>query len=306
MWAVGAGEESAKSTTDRPARPLPFPAALIPAPGPIPPAVPTEQAPAVPGVEEPPARALWVAALAAFALVFFGPLIALAAVSDDPPSVRVFQTDGRVSALVADGGLRVLILNSTDPRTANAALGEARPWEPGPDVIVAPSTDDVATGLLSAIRASSPQSVIIAGLPGAGTLWHALERECESRGIDVTYTVGSTSIVGERVTLTVFGIEDDEDEGRAVIVRRTAGGASVAIALDRGLPRVRSHVVVTTGDADAVNADLIVTTDDDARPVRQPELALGFRERARLLLNADAVEVFGGTFRGPSTRSTDE
>lgn len=243
-------------------------------------------------------RFAWLAVIVAFVVTLAVPLLARAAIQDDPPNIRILQTDGRISALIADGELRVLVLNSSDPRTASATLGEARPWEPRPQIIIVPSDDAAATGLLAVVRASRPRAVLVAGLPGANPIWHALDLECRERGIDLEYTAGSMRIEGTTLTLTVFGVPLGTDEGRAVIVRRNDGDATVALALDRGQPVVAAHALVTSGAAPSANADLVITTDGEPRRMTHPELVLGYRDRARITLQRDRIDVFGGTYRG--------
>jgi len=245
-------------------------------------------------------RRMWCAALIGFVLTIALPLLAIAEMTDEPPEVRVLQTDGRVSSLIADGAVRILVLNTTDPRTALSALGEARPWEPAPQVIIAPSDNEAAVGLLAVIRAANPQAVIVAGLPGANLEWHLLERECRERGIDLEFTVGNMRIAGESLSVTVSGVGTDMDVGRVVVVRRDDNGATLALALDRGVPDVSAHALVTTGKAEAAQAVLTITTSDEPRRVTHAEVALGFRERARIVLARGGIEIFGGTFRAAS------
>jgi hypothetical protein len=143
--------------------------------------------------------------------------------------------------------------------------------------------------------------VIVAGLPGADPVWHALEQACAARDIELDYTVESMRVDGDRVDITVFGV--DADGGSAVVVRRNDGGTTLAIALDRGTPAIRAHALVTSGSGDAANADLVVTTSGEARRVTHDEVVLGFASQSTIVLERDAIAVFGGTYRARSEDS---
>lgn len=243
-------------------------------------------------------RREWVLAGIAALVAFVIPMALVGRLDDPKPEIRVLETSRRLSALVIDGDARILIVNTDDREAAGAFLGRiAQPWEERPQTIVAASTDEAAIGLWEALQRLDPASVIIAGIPGADPLWAAIDAECSRRRIDLTYVSDRAALATGRLAVTIFGVPPEAIGSRRVVVRR--GNANVVIALDDMPPPVDGQALVFNGDPTAVDTDLLVTSDDAPRTPRQHELLVDDRRAARLVLDEDAVRVFGGVLRAP-------
>lgn len=239
----------------------------------------------------------WVAGLLAGLLTFGMPFLLLEWLTDDPPVVRVARTGGQLSALVADGDTRVLVVNADDREELRAALGKfGRPWEPRPRLLIAPPDDAAAVGLWEALQTTDPERVVVTGVPGADPLWAAIERRCRDAGIELTWLTDRLVVDTARLRLTIFGTAPDTRAGSAVVVRR--GGANVVLALDEREQRVAGQVLVTSAEEPRTTADVVVTSRSEPHELTRDEVVVG-RDVVELVLDAQRVRVFGGTHRGP-------
>jgi hypothetical protein len=220
---------------------------------------------------------------------------------DDPaPEVRVLAGPKRLSALVIDGDARVLILNTNDREATVALLGRiAQPWEATPTTLVAPASDDAAIGLWEALQRLEPASAIVAGIPGADPLWSAIDAECARRGIDLRYISDRALLEVGRLDLTIFGTPPEQAGATGVVIRR--GDVNVAVAFDAVPLPVEAHALLMNGDPAPATPDLLVTSDDSPRLPKQHELLVGELRYVRLVIEDDAVRVFGGVLLSPGT-----
>jgi hypothetical protein len=233
--------------------------------------------------------------------MFVVPMTVVGWLDNPPPEVRVLDTADQLSTLVVDDDARILVVNTSDREAAAAFLGRiAQPWEQKPQTIVASSSDDAALGLWEALQRLEPSSVIIAGIPGAEPLWSAIEAECANRRIDLRYVADRAVIATDRLNLTVFGAPPETSTGRGVVVRR--GSVSLVIALDAIPPRVEAHTLIFNGDPAPTTPDLLLTSDDTSRTPPQHEVLVGDLNAVRLVIEEDAVRVFGGILRSPKGR----
>lgn len=243
----------------------------------------------------------WLLAGIAALVVFIVPMTVVGWLDDPQPEIRVLETDARLSTLVIDDDVRILIINTDNREAAGAFLGRiAQPWEPKPQTIIAAASDEAAIGVWEALQRLDPSSVIIAGIPGADPLWSAIEAECTRRQVDLRYVADRAAIATDRLSLTIFGAPPEIDSGRGVVVRR--GNASVLVALDAVPPRVEGQALIFNGDPAPATPDLLVTSDDRPRTPPQHELLVNDRRAARLVIEEDAVRVFGGVLRPPKGR----
>ncbi len=241
----------------------------------------------------------WLLAGVAAFVVFIVPMTVVGWLNDPQPEIRVLETDERLSTLVIDDDARILIVNTSNREAAGAFLGRiAQPWEPKPQTIVAAASDEAAIGVWEALQRIDPISVVIAGIPGADPLWSAIEAECASRQIDLRYVTDRATITTDRLHLTVFGAPPETDTGRGVVIRRDT--VSILIALDAVPPRVDAQALIFNGDPAPATPDLVVTSDDSPRTPSHHEVLVGDLRAVRLVIEEDAVRVFGGVLRPPS------
>jgi hypothetical protein len=232
-------------------------------------------------------------------MVVLLPLSVLALTDDPGPHLRLLETRGRISALVVDGDARVLIVNSVDREAARAALGElARPWESEPQMLIGPAEDGAAIGLWEALARTQPATVVIVGIPGANPIWSAIEQECQRRAIHLTWVAGTAQVDLPRMTLSMHAPAPEQAGGQYVILARA--NTRIGLALDGPAPR-GVHALVTNRPSERNDADLLVTTNREARRVTQPEIVMGRREVARITLEDARLRVLGGTYRAPET-----
>ena len=173
---------------------------------------------------------LCVGVLAAL-LVCGVPLYAISRAAPDQPELRVLATGDQLSALLADGDARVLIINARDRSVARSALGHlTRPWEPHITTLVAPANDNAAPGLLEALERTLPSSVVVVGAPGADPTWAEIERICGERAIALTIITDAASMATARLSVTFLADAAATGSG-ALIAQR--GDISVLFALAR-------------------------------------------------------------------------
>ena len=240
----------------------------------------------------------WLLAGIAALIVFIVPMTVVGWLDDPPPEVRVLETREWLSSLIVDDDARILIVNTYDREAAGAFLGRiAQPWERRPQTIVASSDDGAAIGVWEALQRLEPSTVVIAGIPGADPLWSAIEAECARRHIELRYVADRAVISTDRLNLTIFGASPEIKIGRGVVVRR--GNVSVVIALDAVPPLVDAQALIMYGDPAPATPDLLVTSDDSPRTPLQHEVLVNDRRAARLVIDENAVRVFGGVLRSP-------
>jgi hypothetical protein len=243
-------------------------------------------------------RREWLVAGIAALIAFVVPLSIVSWLDHPEPEIRLLASVERISALVVDGDARVLIANSDDREEAGAMLGRiAQPWEPRPRTIVAPSDARGALSLWEALQRLDPATVVVAGIPGADPLWAAIDAECSRRNIELRYISDRATISAGRLDLTIFGTPADVDGGSGVVIRR--GNVNVVAAFDAIPPPVPGQVLIYNGDPAPASPDLLVSTDDAPRTVEHSELLVTGRRYARLVLDQEAVRVFGGVLRTP-------
>jgi hypothetical protein len=248
-----------------------------------------------------PRRLEWLLAGLAALVVFTVPMTVIGWLDNPAPEVRVLASPERLSALVIDGDARVLIVNTDDREGAVALLGRiAQPWETKPVTVIAPAEDGAAIGLWEVLQRLDPVSVVVAGVPGADPLWSAIDAECARRGIDLRYISDRASLPIDRIELMVFGVPPEQAGTPGVVIHR--GDVSVAVAFDATPPPVEAQALVLNGDPAPATPDLLVTSDDSPRSPARHELLVGDLRYARLVIEEDAVRVFGGVLRSPAPR----
>lgn len=242
----------------------------------------------------------WLLAGVAALVAFMVPMTVVGWLDDPQPEIRVLETAGRLSALIVDGDARVLVINTDDREAAGAFLGRiAQPWEERPQTLIASSDDGAAIGLWEALQRLDPSTVVVDGIPGADPLWAAIDAECSRREIELRYVSNRATLSTDRLVLTVFGAPPETEIGRGIVVRR--GTVSVVIALDTLPPPVEGQALIFTGDPSPASPDLLITSDDAPRTSPRHELLVDDRRAARLVLDEDAVRVFGGVVRPPAS-----
>ncbi len=240
----------------------------------------------------------WLLAGITALVVFVVPMTVISWLDDPQPEIRVLETSGRLSALIVDEDSRILIVNTHDREAAGAFLGRiAQPWESQPRTIVASSDDGAAIGVWEALQRLEPSSVVIAGIPGADPLWSAIEAECTRREIDLRYVADRAFVAMHRLNLTIFGSSSGSEAGRGVVIRR--GGVSVIVALDAVPPPVEGQTLIFNGDPSPATPDLVITSENSPRTPPRHEVLVDDRSATRLVIDEDAVRVFGGTLRSP-------
>jgi hypothetical protein len=259
---------------------------------------PSDQSPdrrLVPSVSR---RNLIAGSLAALVTVV-APLIVWGRQASDEPELRVLRTRDRATTLIADGSTRVLVVNSPDREAVREAIGRAsRPWEPLPHLLISPSDDDAAVGLLEAIERSRPHNILVAGVPGADPVWARIAQLCRERAIPVQYVTTMGTAETERLQVTVLGADPEERKpNRAAIVRR--GETNVVIAFDTGPQPTAGQVLIANHVRDDMTADMLVTVDDTPRRFNRDQILVNTRDLVRIALTETGVEITGGTYRGP-------
>jgi hypothetical protein len=245
-------------------------------------------------------RREWLLAGIAALIAFVVPLSVVSWLDHPEPEIRLLGSVQHISALVVDGDARVLIANSDNREEAGAMLGRiAQPWEPEPRTIVAPSDETGALSLWEALQRLDPETVVVAGIPGADPLWAAIDAECSRRGIELRYVSDRATLSAGRLDLTIFGTPAEVEGGTGVVIRR--GNVNVVAAFDAVPPSVPGQVLIHKGDPSPATPDLLVSTDDTPRTVEHSELLVTGRRYARLVLTADEVRVFGGRLRLPQS-----
>jgi len=240
----------------------------------------------------------WLLAGIVALVAFIIPMTVVGWLNDPQPEIRVLETDEQPSTLIVDNDARILIINTSNREAAGAFLGRiAQPWEPQPQTIVATSSEDAAIGIWEVLQRLEPSSVVIAGIPGADPLWSAIEAECTRRQIDLRYISDRSTIATDRLNLTIFGTPPETETGRGIVVRR--GHVSVVIALDTTPPQLDAQALIMTGDPAPATPDLQVTSDDSPRTPKHHEVLVKDLHAVRLLIDEDAVRVFGGVLRSP-------
>ncbi len=204
----------------------------------------------------------WLVACVAAAIFFLMPLAFITATVSQQPEIRIAYGEARTdafSALVVTGEVRILMINSTDRRTARSIIGTlARPWEPPYSVVIAPAGDQTFAGVHEAVRNPAITQVIIVGIPGANPEWTALERELANRDIDLHYAGGPVEINPEPLQMTIQPGGQDAH----IIVRN--GQAVVLLALGVQTPPFPAHLTVANqtpeshGEVDLVMLALAV------------------------------------------------
>jgi hypothetical protein len=214
----------------------------------------------------------------AAALVCAVPLYVMARAAPHEPEARVLATGEQLSALIADGDARVLIINARDRTVARSALGRlTRPWEPAITTLVAPADDAAAPGLLEALLRTQPSTVIVVNVPGADPTWAEIERICRERAIAFTIVADEARVATGKLNLTFLAGGAANDSG-AVIAQR--GDVSVLFALGHSPVSANGQLLISNrapSDGSATVAQL--TSDphagatvrvvvDDQRPIR--------------------------------------
>jgi hypothetical protein len=244
-----------------------------------------------------PPRGPLLASLMTAVLTFALPLAVLALTTASEPEVRLLETRGRISAAVADGKARVVVINSTDREVARAVAGHLyRPWEPAPQLLIAPSDDAAAPGLWELLARTSPQAVAVLGVPGANPLWTAIETACRQRGIALTWVAGEALVELDRVQLRLHAPVPEQPGSR--YVEATRGAVRVTVLLD-GEPPPGATALVSTRPTHPAGVALVVSANRAARPLVGPEVVIGTREVVRLTLEEQRLRVYGGTYRAP-------
>jgi hypothetical protein len=243
-------------------------------------------------------RSLIAGSIAALVTVV-APLIVWSRQSNDEPEVRVLRTRDRATALIADGSARVLVVNSPDREAVRDAIGRAsRPWEPLPHLLIAPSDDDAAVGLLEAVEHSRPKNVLVAGVPGADPVWARVAQLCRERAIPVQYVTTMATAETERLQITVLGADPEERKpARAAIVRR--GETNLVVAFDAGPQPTPGQVLIANSISEDVTADMLITVDDTPRRFNRDQVLVGTGDLVRIALTATGVQITGGKYRGP-------
>lgn len=246
-----------------------------------------------------PNRVSILAGAAVALVVLLLPLTVLSMLDNPDPELRLLISANRSTALIVDRGTRILIVNETDRERARSLNGHlARPWEPRPQLLIAPADDAAAIGLLEAIRSGVPEKVLVAGVPGADPLWIAIEAECVARGIDLQYITVNASVSTSRLQIRVVAPEPEQIGDRLVIVQH--GDTRVVVALDAAMPTQPAHVLVGSRTANAsVLADLIISADDLPRSSTVPEVIADPDETVTVAIAPSTIRVFGGALRVP-------
>jgi hypothetical protein len=229
-------------------------------------------------------------------LVCGAPLYAFARTEPHEPELRVLATDKQLSALLADGNARVLIINAQDRSVARAALGRlTRPWEPDITTLVAPSRDDAAPGLLEALERTLPSAVVVVGLPGADPTWAEVERICRERGIAYTIVADEAQLTTDTLSITMVAGATVTDSG-ALIAQR--GDISVVIAL--GASRVAAHgqVLVSNSALSGASDSAVQLTSDPHAGATQRVVVDDIRP-VRLTIESERLRVSGGARLDP-------
>lgn len=221
----------------------------------------------------------WLVVCIAAAVFLLMPLAFLTATVKQQPEIRITYGEGRndaFSALIVTEEVRILMINSSDRRTARSIIGTlARPWEPAFSVVIAPAGDETFAGIHEAVRNPAIRQVIIAGIPGANPEWTALERELASRGIDLHYAGGPVEINPEPFRLTIHPGEEDGN----IVVRN--GQSVVVLALDAIMPTTPAHLTIANRTSETSdNADLVMLPV----AVEFPSGAVGVERSKRITL----------------------
>jgi hypothetical protein len=238
-------------------------------------------------------------------MTFGLPLAVLSWTQESRPEVTVDSNDGRLSAFIVSGEVRLLALTETDPREVQWLLGRIRrPWEAGPStLVVSAANDPQASGIWAALQQTDADQVIVVGLPGAEPTWTAVERHCEQHDIRLDY-------VPDRATIEVEGLQlvvqrgGGDGGGEALLLRTDQ--LNIAIALDGGMPNVSARIVIANGvpGEDAQRPALLIRSQwlTHALP-GVTELAVGRTGTVSLTLGDGEVHVRGGTPRQSPTET---
>jgi hypothetical protein len=235
----------------------------------------------------------WFIGLGALVLGAVLPLALVAWWTDDPPELRVFVTAGELSGLIIDGNARVLVINSDDREVTAEALGiMARPWEPGPQILIAPADDRAATGLWEALARTDPSGVVIAGIPGAEPIWAAIEDACREREIDLRYVAGTLALDTEHLTITVFGPVPEGGGPAAVVVRHD--GVNALIALGSDAPDIEAQVAIANTDPGIESISVLISAQAVALPTEVTQIIISEREIIHMRFEDARVRIQGG------------
>jgi hypothetical protein len=241
------------------------------------------------------AHARWGAGILAAALAFLIPLLAIGGSSSANPTVRVFPTGERLSALVIDGNVRVLLLNADDLQATSSALGRStRPWEADPDTIIAPADDAVAPSIWQAIQITGSRQLLIAGVPGADPIWSEIERICRSDGIDLQYLSSESTIELPSLHLRVIASSPDADLPAAVAIER--GETRLLVALDSASADLSSHaLVIAELPEELPQTTVALVRDPPIVPHARYLIAVPRRGMVTVVIEPDRLRFDGGT-----------
>lgn len=213
--------------------------------------------------------------------------------TNEPPEIRAFQVGDKPSALIVDDDSRLLLIQLDDREEAARAFGVmARPWEPRPQMLIAPANDRFAVGLWEALQHFDPAAVLVLGAAGADPLWAQIEHECRSRRIELRFVAGVLSFQTARLELTLLGTDADGEGATAVVVRR--GAMNVLIAAGAPPPDVTAQLVIGDVVLDQAGQAALITTRpvSDGSHVRQ--VVMQEREIIHVKLDGEHVGVSGG------------
>lgn len=236
----------------------------------------------------------WIVAVCALGLGAGLPLALVAWLTAEPAEMRIVATGNDLSALVVDGGARVLVINATDRELAGEALGiMARPWERGPNVLIAPADDRAATGLWESLTRTQPSNVIIVGIPGAASIWAAIEDVCRERDIDLRFVTGTLTFDTERLTVTVFGPQPGGEGPMAIVVRHEEVNA--VLLLSSAAPAIEAQVAIANADPGIEGLSVLVSARAVAVGAGIRQLIAAEREIIHMRFEDAHVRIEGGT-----------
>jgi hypothetical protein len=170
--------------------------------------------------------------------------------------VVVGNTGGTLTTLIELQEARILV--GAGPSRSHSAdlLGRTtRPWDRDIELLILPGWDDHhVSGALGLLERRTVNGIAIVGLPGAEPLWTILEREAESRGVELTYIdrasqlkVSSTSAL---LISPIDGIDDGawvrlDHQGKRIDVLDT-GNVDLARPDRSSMQPGGEHVIVNT------------------------------------------------------------
>ena len=228
-------------------------------------------------------------------LTFSIPFLLIEAGRESHPELRVVNVGGRLSTFVMLDDARVLVMNVSDPRDANALLGRIRrPWDAGPSALVSSASPSAGAALLSTLEQTEPLQVIILGLPGAEPEWTAIERLCAERGVQLDYVSRSGTVRHAQAELWF-----ESGDSAAVIVR--AGGINIAIGLGGEYLSTQAAVVISDAEPpSSPHTRLLIRSEAlTGPPVAVTELLVDRDQSISLVLEPFRVVARGGTVRQP-------